>query len=295
MTMVARTNASRFSRVLLYAALCGCVGCPPPDRGPPPGPPRTKAQITGTIETNADRLESVLLAKHLSVSAKVSDEKGRPHNYNLEGTLLYKRPRDIRIDLRPGIGDQVMGIGSNDEVFWMWIEPEVGSMRWGHHANVGKPCAASGSSMPFQLASALGLGLPGENEGLKGPSLKRTDQFDVLNYSRVEGEDSISDREYWVDRRAPFMVRKIVFRDTRGKDTVEATLDGYKADYDGAPLAPHKIEVRWLGSNSRLRMEVSSYKAPPEVSPKAFTMPTKEELPDGVNKIIQVDEDCDTE
>jgi hypothetical protein len=288
------SSQSRWPRQILYFCLLGCGGCPPPDIQPPP-PPRPTAEVVGNLQRNAARLESGIFGKHLSVNAKVRDEKRRSHSYNLEGTLLYRRPRDLRVDLHPGLGEQVMGIGSNTEEYWIWIEPEVGSMRWGKHAYVGKPCADSSAVMPHQLATSMGLGLPTSDEGLSGPTRRSEEKFDVLQYTRQSGPDSIIDREYWVDRYPPFMVRKIIFRDNLGREAMVAVLDEYRADYAQAPLVPHHIEVRWPDNDSRLKMDISSFKSvtADQISPKSFTRPTREKLPDGVRAIIQVDKSCE--
>jgi hypothetical protein len=285
-------------RQLLYLCLCACAGCPPSGikahKTPPP--PRPTAEVVETIQQNAALLQSGLFGKHISVNAKVRDAKRRSQSYNLEGTLLYRRPRDLRVDLRPGLGNQVMGIGSNADEYWIWIDAEGGSMRWGKHIYAGKPCADSDAVMPHQLATSLGLGLPIADEGLDGPVRRGGDEYDILEYIRRTGPHSIIDREYWIDRFPPFMVRKIIFRDELGQDAMIAVLDEYRADYPQAPLAPHKIEVRWPSSDSRLRIEISSFKSvtSDQISPASFVRPTREKLPDGVKDIIQVDKSCET-
>jgi len=169
-------------------------------------------------------------------------------------------------------------------------------MRWGKHIHAGKPCSGQIAVMPHQLASALGLGLPSTDEGLSGPVRVSGENFDVLQFQRISGKETLIDREYWVERYPPFMVRRIVFRDEYGRDSMQANLDDYRSGWQGGPLVPLRIDVRWPRTDSRLRMEISGVKAMPadKISPKAFTLPKPAELPAGVRDIVQVDAPCDT-
>ena len=105
----------------------------------PPRAPRTNAEIVRTIEINNRLLDRALWSNSVTVKARFEDSDGKEHPYNLEGSFLFDRPLRLLIDLRPGLGNKVMQIGSNDDDYWFWIEPEVGVMRWGRHRHVGKP------------------------------------------------------------------------------------------------------------------------------------------------------------
>src|SRR5262249_27246710 len=146
------------------------------------------------------------------------DQDTKEHIFNLEGSLLFEKPRRLRIDLRPGVGDQAMQLGSNDRDFWYWVEPELHRMRWGRHSSVGKPCLKDIAIRPDQGAAALGFsGLPGPSEGLGVPRLIKGKTYDRLVYKRSGGgQGGQLDREYWVERVPPYLVRVVLFRDGSG-------------------------------------------------------------------------------
>ena len=298
-------------RFLGVAALI-CAGCGRPSGNeagtaalPPRGnkagtaalPPGEISDITAAIASNAARIDRPLWASSASVTARMKDEHGKKHAYNLEGSLLFDKPRSFRMDLRPGLGEQVMGLGSNDEEYWIWIEPEVRMMRWGRHRFADQPCARSTGIRVDQLVASLGLGgLPTGSEGLQGPAGRRGKKHEILEYSRTSsGGGNLIDREYWVDRAPPFLIRVVNFQDAQGRVTMSAYLDDYKPAWTDGPMVPHSVSMIWPLDDSKFTMRISRLKGMEngKVAPTAFVRPTRATLPKGVTDIIQVDADCD--
>jgi hypothetical protein len=282
------------------ACLLSGLGCPsPPPFKPemPPAPPRELHDIVDVIEQNNARLDRPLWSQGVAVSARFRDDKGAQHSYNLEGSFLFREPRSLRLDLRPGVGDQVMQIGSNDEDYWIWVEPEIRTMRWGRHRHAGKPCAASIAVRPDQLAAALGLrGLPEREQGLIGPVRKFGKSCDILYYVRRQPDHEYAlEQEYWVERTPPYMIRIVRYRDAFGRDAMNAFLDDYRPAWDGGPLIAHKISIFWPKDDGQLTLSIGAAKGMEagKVSPKAFLRPQRSDLPRGIDRIIQVDADCD--
>lgn len=275
------------------------TGCPPREPAKfgesPPKPLRTTDEIVGVIMANAARLDQALWSSSVSATGHYKDSKGGNHSFNVEGSLAFRRPRDFRMDLRPGLGDQAMQIGSNEGTYWVWIEPEMHAMYWGHHRNAGLPCCEKMPVRPDQLVSALAVGgLPDESEGLYGPIRDSRQKYDVLTYHR--GEPFHDHRRYYIDREPPYLVRLVVFRDELGRDVMSAYLDDYKSDWDGGPSLPHEVSILWAKDGAGFTMSVAAFamRRNDEVSPRAFVMPDREKLPGGVQRIIQVDADCET-
>ncbi|MBN2561307.1 MAG: hypothetical protein JXQ75_10295 [Phycisphaerae bacterium] len=283
-------------------------GCPPPSgevgQDVPPPPPRTLDEIIETIEGNAALLDRALWSNSVTVTARFTDENGKEHVYNLDSNLLFQPPRDLRMDLRPGLGDQVMQIGSNTEDYWIWIEPEMKRMWWGRHRHAGKRCAGSISVRPDQLVMALGLGgLPRAGDGLIGPARKYGKTYDILYYLResTDVEDQRSSggywlaREYWVERSPPYMVRIVQFRDRLGRVLMSAFLDDQRRAWEGGPLVAHSISIIWHLDEGKFTMSMGRVRGvPPEkVNADAFARPEADDLPSGIEAVIQVDSDCD--
>ncbi len=277
------------------------VGCIPPDggrvrtAGPPPAP-RERSEIVSTIQANAALIDRPLWAGSVTVSAHVRDDQGKSHDYNLEGSLLFAKPRNFRMDLRPGLGEQVMGLGSNNDEYWIWIEPEVHAMRWGRHRFADRPCAQRAGIRVDQLVGALGLGgLPDTSDGLIGAVRRSGQKFDILEYLRLtDNGDMEIDREYWVDRAPPFQIRVVNFRDSMGRITMSAFLDDYQPAWDNGPMVPSAVSMIWPLDDGKFTMRIARIKGmdSEKLAPNAFARPAREKLPKGVTEIIQVDADC---
>ena len=287
---------ARCAGAIVLSFLCGC----PPPAGPR-GPvvssvPREARQIVDVVQANAAQLDQALWSSTISVTARFKDGQGKPHVYNLEGNMLFRKPRDLRIDLRHGLTDRVMGIGSNAEDYWVWVEPEMGSMRWGRHRNAGRACAEKIAVRPDQLAAVLGFGgLPESPGELIGPGRKFGREFDILSYWKAskDGRTLGLDREYFVDRTSPFLVRLVVFYDEFGRRVMSALLDDYRAAWPEGPLVAHSINIAWPQDDGIFTLRAERIEGRTTVSPKAFDRPTQAVLPGGVREIIQIDADCD--
>ena len=296
-----RCSLLRTTAIALISTACflSGLGCPPPPPKPemPPAPPRELHQIVGAVERNDSLLDRPLWSQGVTVSAQFRDDRGKHHSYNLEGSFLFCKPSCLRLDLRPGVGDQVMQIGSNDEDYWIWIEPELHSMRWGRHRHAGKPCAESMAVRPDQMAPALGLcGLPKAEKGLIGPVRKYGKNYDILYYVRRRpGQEYLLEQEYFVERRPPYLIRIVRYRDALGRDAMNAFLDDYRPAWTDGPLIAHKISIFWPKDDGQISLSIGAVKGmdPGKVRSKAFLRPQKGDLPAGIDRIIQVDADCD--
>ncbi len=285
---------------LAVPVLIGATGCPP---GPPvrpslpPQPPRELGDIVSAVDLNAALFDRPLWSQSATVSASITDDKGKEHAYNLEGNLLFQKPLSLRLDLRPGLGDQVMQIGSNSEEYWIWIEPELKTMKWGRQRYAGRPCSEHLTVRPDQLAAALGLlGLPRPESGLIGPARKYGKTHDILCYLRPqEGGGLVFEREYWVERTPPHMVRVVLYRDALGRIAMSSVLDDYRPVWEGGPLVAHTISINWPADQGWLKLSLGHPKgiAPDRVGARAFLRPEPADLPKGIEQVIQVDADCD--
>ena len=164
---------------------------------------------------------------------------------------------------------------------------------------------------PDQLVVALGLGgLPGAGDGLIGPARKYGKTHDILYYLRerpnsADGKAAAEtrqpdggywlEREYWVDRLPPYMVRVVQFRDLLGRVSMSALLEDYRPARDGGLSVPHTVSIIWHQDDGKFTMSIAHMRGLPaeKVSPTAFVRPTEDDLPGGIEGVIQVDADCD--
>ncbi|MFQ6048783.1 MAG: hypothetical protein ACE5K7_05415, partial [Phycisphaerae bacterium] len=97
--------------------LAGCVAKPPP---PPPPEALPLQQIIDRVNRNNRRIDRVYSAGRVTVRGVFVDEAGRTRHIDLEGSLLYGKPRRLYLDLRHVLRS-VMRIGSNRQRYWMWV------------------------------------------------------------------------------------------------------------------------------------------------------------------------------
>lgn len=267
-------------------------------RNEPPRPrPRPLRDIISAIDANAALLNQALWSSTVHVATRFRDESGRLHTFDLDGTLLFRPPHSLRLDLSHPLGEKVMQVGSNDDEYWVWIAPEVRRMWWGRHRNVGRACARRLVVQPNELICALGVaGLPRDDSGELGPTRIHGRQHDILRYwRRIESGEYRLAREYRVDLAPPHLVRVVVFRDEFGDYEVSAYLDEHRPAWPGGPLVPHAIHV--ISHKNRdeftLRMKAAEPRPDNAIAPRAFLRPT-DRLPAEIgDNIVQIDDDCD--
>jgi hypothetical protein len=279
----------------LWIAGCWSPKTEPPRSQPPRSqpPPRTLDEIIALVNANADRIDRPLYDSTVHVVARFVDEEGRQHHFNFDGILLISKPQDLYLELKHPLGEPVIRVGSNDDDYWVWIRPELSTFWWGRHRHVGKPCADPVPLRPDQIVPALGLHqLPFGSADLIGPARLYGEEFDRLLYLRPDGAGRYEiDREYWVERNSPYMIRLIMFRDTMGRRAMNAHLDDYRPAWDDGPLVPHRVSIFWPTDDGRLLLSMDRLRVPEKISPQSFVRPT--EAPAGIEKTVQVDRSCD--
>lgn len=289
---------------VLIAIGCTTTGCPPRDNGVSGPdtrhlPPRNLHQIVSAIDANIAKLDRPISSSSLHVAARLRDSKGKKHNFNLDGRMIFIKPRYLWMDLRHGLGSStVMHVGSNSDEYWAWIEPEMEQMWWGRYRNAGKPCMRKIHVRPEQMVAALGIaGLPSPVEGLVGPYRSYGRQYDILNYAAPGGRGSQRFvRQYYVDRYPPYQIRLIAFLDEYGRKEISAYLDDYRPAWRNGPMIAHAVNIVWSdnGGNFTVRMKKVSPRGASEVATSVFTRPQAANLPAKVRgNIEQIDIDCE--
>lgn len=272
------------------------VGCPPPageitDHSARDDAPRPLPEIIRAVNDNAGKLTQALWSNSVHVTARILDRKGKEHIYTFDGSLLFNRPRSLRMDLRHGLGTPVMQVGSNDERYWCWIAPELEQMWWGWHRFAGLPHLKSAAVKPDQMVSALGIGgLPPIDENLIGPLRAFGRESDILYYAAPDDEHGARFvRQYYIDRKPPYQIRLIAFLDEFGRKEMTAYLDDYQPAWEGGPFVARAVSIFWTkdGGKFTIKMDRTTGLPAEKVSPKAFDFPTPDQLPPSVRANIE--------
>ncbi|MGB2987451.1 MAG: hypothetical protein WBE26_16425, partial [Phycisphaerae bacterium] len=87
----------------------------------------------------------------------------------------------------------------------------------------------------------------------------------------------VLEKEYWLDRYWPQLIRRVIFRDADGVVTMQSALDDYKAYSHGGPLLPYTMTADWPESDTQLRFHVRKWTLVETVGPESIQFATPRE------------------
>lgn len=226
-----------------------------------------------------------------------------PRSFSLAGTLVFRKPKDLVLQLREGLGGSpVMQAGSNQHEYWLWVKPEINTLWWGLHTRDEAPVqereedaatqpAASGPSpdtrpasgntpspatprdempiRPDHLIEVLGLSeLPTDTTGPDGPVYRPEETRNVLIFLAYDADgQAYIQKEYYLDRAPPYLVREILFREADGRIQMRAALTEHAVVPTTNAYAPHRIRIDWPAADSWLELRLRRLMTPPEPFP----------------------------
>lgn len=244
--------------ILMAAAAGAAGGCQQPIK-PLPLAPIPMIEATRLVNDNLDRIGGTLRASG-SVDGYFSREDGTRQSYHVDGVLFYLAPAYVRFDLK-ALGERQFLFGSNAESYWYYNKADGGT-HCGRHGEWDAP-ASEIPIRPDRIADAFGLtpipGRAGLPDGIR--SVQRVDdEYQQILYLAADEKDVTTlEKEYWLDRNWPRLVRRVVFRDSNGVKTMESLLDDYRPLSPGGPLLPHSMTADWPDAGSHLRFRVSRW------------------------------------
>lgn len=252
------------SMALLVATLLakagGCVQ-PPTRIRLDPVPIRRAMEI---VNENAALVHSTLRAIG-SVDGRFRTDNGVMRSFHVQGVLFFHEPIFLRFDLKK-LGNRQFLLGCNENDFWVYSAAD-------EDYYCGKRSRPDDwpPDMPLrpdQLVDAIGLGtLPAA--GKAGPPLQRVvdDYQQILFPAEAEDGALYLEREYWVDRYPPRLVRRVIFRDVDGRMQMENQLSDYRPMEGTEALLPYEFLANWPAQQSQMRFRVSKWSAFPQVAP----------------------------
>lgn len=262
-----RAVRAALAPALLLPIIAGC-----PSAGPKiartPAPPMPMSGVISRVEENAQKITAALRAIGV-VDGEAKDADNRRRTFSLDGIMFYLDPSYLRFDLKR-FGERYLLVGSNAESFWVY-NGETDEYRCGVHGE-GAPWLGDVEIKPLDLIEGLGLHVlpppPAEGRPRKLEVLAQrvTPEFQqILAVAFGQGLGQI-EREYWIDRYPPHVVRRVVFRDRDGNIELETRLSDHK-QIDGGPLLPHDILVTWPSAEAEMRFRVRKWEFFPQVTP----------------------------
>jgi hypothetical protein len=269
--------------------LPGCVVEPPP-LAPPTVP---LAEVVARVNANNERIDAVYAA-HCALAGVLTDENGRARRVDLQGPLRYAKPRQLYLDLQAlgGLAGAAR-IGSNAERYWLAMDAgQREQFVWGKYEYLDEPDVREFPLRPDMLIEALGANsLPRARGGLLEPVRQSGSDYDELIYLRFTEDGRLAiDREYYIDRLPPFLIRRIVLRDAAGAEAMVAHLNNYQPIGRNGPLTAKTIELSWPEQQATLQLTLWARKLiewDSEHRAKVFAFPA--ELMASHDRVTQID------
>lgn len=258
------------------------AGCPP--RKPVALEPLPLQQAAGVVNQNLEKIPGTLRATG-TVTGHITTPEGRRVHFTLDGFLIFLGPRHLRFDLKSLVGTEML-FGSNGTHYWYYSRQDDESYYCRRHDPAETLAGAGIPLNPAQLIDALGLtpiplapAVPVEAEPIQRVAADSQQLLFVV--ADADGRRRI-EKEYWVERYAPRLMRRVQFRDADGVVIMESRLEGYKLLAEDGPWLPRVIEADWPTSGVRMRFRVSRWRAMPQVGPEAPTFIPPHLLPDPI-------------
>ena len=143
--------------LLLFPLTC-LVGCHKAIKRPSGywGETQPMVQVVQAVTQNNQAVPTLWAS--LGYKTTVVDAKKKTHTVTGDGVLLYRTPRDMRLIGNVVAVGTIFEVGSIAERYWLVLKPEMETMWWGYHRNVGKPCVTEPVPIPpYYVVEVLGV------------------------------------------------------------------------------------------------------------------------------------------
>ncbi|MDZ4817609.1 MAG: hypothetical protein SGJ20_01410 [Planctomycetota bacterium] len=209
----------------------------------------TLDQVVRAVKDNSDRVQNAR-----ATQASISFPGAPP----FQSEIAFERQRRFRLRARAMmLGDQV-DIGSNDEIFWVWIakaEPKA-TYVCRHDQFAG---SAVRSIMPVDadwLIDAFGIPTFGPNERIEGHAPIGKGRIEIKSRIQTTGGELV--KTTIVDESKALVLQQNLYN-ARGDRLATATTSDHIRDGLSGVNLPRKIEIDWPMTNMRFTITVASW------------------------------------
>jgi hypothetical protein len=213
-----------------------------------------------------------------SVDGYFTTPQGQRRNYHLDGVLFHRSPTFVRFELK-SFGETQMLLGSNAVYYW-YVNARDESSFCGRHDEPDE-VPADLPARPEQLADALGLSpIPVDPSGLslrpKTRVVQRVedDVQQLLLLTHDEQGRVVIEKEFWLDRFAPRLLRRVVFRDGDGVVQLQSVLEDYRPLAEEPTMLAHLVVAEWPQLEARMRFEIRKWTPVYQVGPRDIQFAT---------------------
>jgi hypothetical protein len=242
------------------------VGVSPLPRALPPQP--TLEQVIGTVHDNTRRVRSLMAPQ------AVLSVPGVPR---LSAQVACEPPRRFRLRAQTAITGGELDIGSNDELFWLWIrrhEPPV--TLYCRHDDYAK--SAARKLIPLRadwMPELLGLVTFRPEDQHEGPVTLSDGRIEIR--TTMAGPDGAMRKSTILDGTTGLVLEQHLFTPT-GERLASVRTSRHRVDPPSGAALPRLVEVSWPASGVEFQLELSSITTnmPPADPGQLWQMPSYE-------------------
>ena len=229
------------------------AGCTPPKVV---GRVLTVDEAVGIVETNRRFVTAGLKARG-AARGRFTDGRGGRHHFDLEAKLQVVPPHHLRFTLEHVFGGREVEVGMNQDKWWVLVRrPEE---RY-YEGRRGATEVSLGGTVPLRaerLMECAGLG----PLSAKGAAPRVTGDCQQLIFLNNASDGRLAvEKEYWLDRYEPRLIRRVLFRDGDGRVTLSSELEDYRVVDDAGLRLPHRLRLRWPADEAEMTFHVARWR-----------------------------------
>lgn len=280
-----------FRMAALGAMLAGVCGCPPTVERVPLDPLSLEDAVA-RVNRDREGVTGALQAQGGSASGHFTDTDGKRRSFSYDAKLLVLAPWHLRFDMTTFNQSHLL-FGSDDTRYWVVVKPRINTLWWGRHDITPSSDSNALLVRPDLILDALGIKpLSIDTTGPMGPIPRVTADHQQLIYLAYDDtSQGYVAKEIWMSRYDDRFVDRLVYRNRNGDIIMESRLSSYKPIDSGGPVLPHRVEIDWPTSRSRLTFTTRGWKVLPDVdeSHPGFTFPLDRD--ETFDDVIDLDEE----
>jgi hypothetical protein len=218
----------------------------------------------------------------------------------LHGSLLYRTPRDVKLNGSADVVGNVLEIGSNRDNYWLIArKPGPDQAWWGRYKYLGSSCSKPIPVSPALVLEVLGVSTINEDfNALPVPVMRFNNDSDayMMIWNTKLPDRWVATKEIWYDRATKRPTKVFLF-DPNGRIILSARLDKHKPvevpdlPKDQWPTVATDYRLNFPDNGSYMHLVLDEVQLKRKGVPNDLTFrfsPDKLDVP----TVIQLDEDC---
>ena len=288
---------------LLLLALTTVAGCHKAIKRPGGYWGTTDPMVRVVQDVNRNNQAVPTLWASLGYKATVVDARKKTHTVTGDGVLLYRTPRDMRLIGNVVAVGTIFEVGSMADRYWLVLKPEMETMWWGFHRNVGKPCVTEPVPIPpYYVAEVLGVAAVDTNfTNLPAPTMRFDNDRDayVFVWNAPLPDRWVALKEVWYDRKTKLPTRVMLY-DVNGRVVLRAELGNHRpVEVSGRPRGEwpkvaNSLRLFFPDNGTRMELDLREVMLDKRGSPsrRGIMFPNPNTA---ARNVIQVDAACEAE